>query len=324
MTGVEDYNKKWEERALYLIKDNREISCLRGFYYYALTNMSYSSAYTYSANIVKFIKDMDISNVKRIKMDSYTMYMAMIKNKSSSYQIEVYSSLKKFSKYLKANGLCEDYMQFVSRPKFKETQKTKEKRENGFLTKEEAKSLIRKAYVKNDNYNKSLAWQVRDAVIASIFINTGIRSAELYKLDVQDVNLEDRELRVVAKGGVYREVYINEKTAILINEWLEYRKEILGDKKENALIISKRKQRATQPTIHHIIKTLGENIEGKNITPHKLRATYGTGLYAETGDLYFVQECMGHSNPKTTEIYIRGQKKEASQKAADLMSGFLE
>ena len=60
------------------------------------------------------------------------------------------------------------------------------------------------------------------------------------------------------------------------------------------------------------------NIKGKHITPHKLRATYGTQLYNATGDIYFVQECMGHSNPKTTEIYIRDTK-NTTKKASDIM-----
>ena len=64
-------------------------------------------------------------------------------------------------------------------------------------------------------------------------------------------------------------------------------------------------------------------IEGKNITPHKLRATYGTQLYNKTGDLYMVQECMGHSSPTTTELYIRGKKNKNAQAAAEIMTKIL-
>ena len=46
------------------------------------------------------------------------------------------------------------------------------------------------------------------------------------------------------------------------------------------------------------------NISGKNITPHKLRATYGTQLYNATKDLFFVQEMMGHSDISTTQVYL--------------------
>ena len=59
-------------------------------------------------------------------------------------------------------------------------------------------------------------------------------------------------------------------------------------------------------------------INGKNITPHKLRATYGTQLYNKTGDIYFVQQCMGHTNPKTTELYVR-ERKQNTKRASDIM-----
>lgn len=75
-----------------------------------------------------------------------------------------------------------------------------------------------------------------------------------------------------------------------------------------------------QRTISRIVEKYACNIEGKHITPHKLRATYGTQLYAATKDLYFVQSCMGHSNPATTELYIRGQKNSSRQTASELMS----
>ena len=76
-------------------------------------------------------------------------------------------------------------------------------------------------------------------------------------------------------------------------------------------------------SIYNVVKKYSKNINGKNITPHKLRATYGTQLYNETGDIYFVQDCMGHSNPKTTELYVR-DKKENRKKASDIMAKMIK
>ena len=106
-----------------------------------------------------------------------------------------------------------------------------------------------------------------------------------------------------------------------IEEWLSIRaKEIKDD--EQALFISNRRRRMDQLSISNVVKKYSKVIEDKHITPHKLRATYGTQLYNETGDIYFVQECMGHSNPKTTELYVRGKKKNM-KKASDIMSKML-
>ena len=78
----------------------------------------------------------------------------------------------------------------------------------------------------------------------------------------------------------------------------------------------------TENSISDVTKKYAFTIKGKNISPHKLRATYGTMLYNKTKDLYFVQKCMKHSSPKTTEIYIRGEGKENAE-ASEIMSKLL-
>ena len=157
-----------------------------------------------------------------------------------------------------------------------------------------------------------------------IFLNTGIRCSALYKLDVSDVDFKSRTINVLEKGSKYRKIAISEQTAEAIAHWLAYREEILGDVNENALMISTHKERMTTATIRALIKRLGDIFPDKNITPHKLRATFGTQLYSKTKDIYFVQQCMGHSNPATTELYIRGQKANQSRQASDLMADFLD
>ena len=65
---------------------------------------------------------------------------------------------------------------------------------------------------------------------------------------------------------------------------------------------------------------LCQNMQDIKFSPHKLRATYGTQLYDKTRDIYLVQQCMGHSSPKTSELYVRGQKNSSREKAADIMA----
>lgn len=77
-----------------------------------------------------------------------------------------------------------------------------------------------------------------------------------------------------------------------------------------------------QTSISRAVNKYSITIKGKHITPHKLRATYGTQLYNITKDIYFVQQCMGHSNPKTTELYVREDNKDR-KKASDIMSGLI-
>lgn len=326
MKGTEEYNLTMENKAKKIIEDNPDKPYLEGFYYYTLSNMSYASAFNYLFYVYRFIKESDIKDVSKITIDTYTKYMYKTKNYTSSYRIAIYSSLKKFSVYLKANNYCENYMQFIPRPKFYETQQTKEKREIGYLTKSEAKELLSSVPMKNKTRNRSNLWQTRDKAIILLFLNTGIRCAALYKLDIDDVDMNQKTIRVLEKGEKARCININDVTMNTLLEWITFRNKYMcnSGQDESALFISQRKERLGTQGIAKVIRDCSASIENKHITPHKLRATYGTQLYNTTHDIYFVQSCMGHSSPVVTEKYIRGVKNDATKRASDLMSEFLD
>lgn len=322
MKGTEEYNNGVHKLSLQMIENYPDRPYLEGYYYYVLSGLTYASAKQYLFYVIKFINDTGIKDVSKIKLDHYTKYMALMRDKTSSYQIAVYSGLKKFSKYLKANGYCEDYMQYVNRPKFVETQKTKDKREKGYLTENEIKQVLNNKTTPQ-NKRRNPVWVARDDAIIYILLNTGIRRAALYKLDVSDVDMENKTISVMEKGEKPRIVYMSENVASKVEVWLKYREEYLGDKKSQAFLIARDKTRLGMQSIAIIAKNAGSVVKGKNITTHKYRGTYGTQLYNRTHDVYFVQDCMGHSSPTTTELYIRGQKTNMSKRAADLMDDLL-
>ena len=103
-----------------------------------------------------------------------------------------------------------------------------------------------------------------------------------------------------------------------IEDWLAVRPKLMVDG-STALFLNQYGQRMQRDGIKDITTKFAVNIKGKRITPHKLRATYGTQLYEATKDIYFVQKAMGHSGPSVTERYIRGQK-GITKTAADIMS----
>lgn len=322
MKGIDAYNNRYESMARGRIAKTDEKYMLKGFYNYIITSKSYSTAYLYLSYVISFIKNVD--DIAKIDFDDYNAFLASLKNESQTAQINAYHALQKYSKYLKAKGITKDYMEYVDRPKFFETAETKDKRENGYLTKTEAKRVADMALTQT-RYNKKECeeWRYRDYVIITIFLTTGIRCSALYKLDVEDVNLREKTITVFEKGNKTRKIVIPDITVEAIEKWLTIRFNLLNGVKENALIISNKRNRLAACSIAYVIKKVSEDA-GRTISPHKLRATYGTRLYNATKDLFFVQECMGHSNPKTTELYIRGQKRDVAKKAADLMGGFME
>ncbi len=323
MKGVEDYTNVLYQEALQMIKSNPDKPYLEGYYYYTLSGLTYASAKQYLFYVIKFIDDLDIQDVTQIKMDHYTKYMALMRCKSSSYQIAVYSGLKKFSMYLKANGYCEDYMQYVNRPKHVETQETRDRRNKAYMTKSEVKQVLNNKTTPQNKTRRPI-WVARNDAMLSILLNTGIRRAELYKLDLSDINLENKSISIMGKGMKSRVVYMGDNTASKVKTWLKYREEYLGGVKNSALLITRGKERLGMQSIAKIAKEAGSIIEDKDITTHCYRGTYGTQLYEKTGDIYFVQDNMGHTSPTTTELYIRNKREDNSQRAAKLMDDLID
>lgn len=321
MNGNDFYEDRVRNKIENILKENSDKKYLRGFYNY-MTDLSVNTIYDYIMYIINFI-DKTNKPVEELNLDDYTEYLSFLTDKVTSYQITVYSALKKFSLYLKASGRnINDPMQYVNRPRFIEKEETKIKRENNYLEKKEIRKYLfdiecgvgsHRAKARQED------WKNRDKAIILTLLNTGMRCAALYKLNIDNINIEEKKLTTIDKGRKYQEYFLSDELLEVLTEWINERKVLLGDKNETALFISNRKTRMDQRSISRVVNKYASNIEGKHITPHKLRATYGTQLYAATKDLYFVQSCMGHSNPKTTELYIRGQKDSARQTASELM-----
>lgn len=324
MNGIENYQNKIEIMISHKLEDYPE---LNGFINY-LSNMgSLTTNYNYLIHVIKFLKATKKTNIE-LTMDDYTMYLATLKNKTNGYQRCAYFALKRYSEYLLYSGKTNNNpMEKVSAPKNIESIKTKEKREKAFLTKEEVNEIFvnLKFGVGSDQAKlKQEKWKERDTAIILLFLSTGIRCSALYKLDVNNINWEESTLTVMDKGSKVHKYILPNKAMKALQQWMDKRTKLLGDRREEALFISKNRNRLCQCSISNLVQKYTFDIEGKHITPHKLRATFGTHLYNETRDIKFVQDQMGHSNPKTTELYIRGNKDADRRKASDIMSKFLE
>ena len=324
MNGNEAYVNKYEKMIDNIIQSNLEKDYLKGFYFYVLNNKaSYSTAYDYLNYVVNFM-NYNRKRVNELSLDDYTEYITSISKLSTSYQISVYSGLKKFATYLvDSKRTTDNPMLNVSRPKYQESQETIEKREIGYLDRNEIKEYIKVA--KNGaGSNRAIArqqnWKERDLLIIRIFLHTGMRCSALYKLDVGSINFNKKTLTTVEKGKKVQIFELTDELIECINEWLVKRESILNNLNEDALFVSNQRKRMDQSSISRIVKKYSCSIKGKNITPHKLRATYGTHLLKETKDIYFVQKAMNHSTPKVTELYIRGESEINRKKASDIMS----
>lgn len=324
MNGREERELQLEKKIEAVISQNKNMPYLIGYYHY-LNDMAKSSIYTYIKYVVNFMKWCNKKNVKDLTMDDYTGYLFSLKRTTSAYQIAVYSALKKFSAYLKANGTNpSDGMQYIKRPKAIESQKTKDRREKAYLKEGEIEQYI--SNVKKGSrkkYKNNPTWQSRDTLIVLLFLNTGMRASALCAVNVEDINFEEQELYVTDKGSKVIKYYLPDALMPYLTDWIEKRAIFLNGVEEDALFISNRKDRMQYITLYHIIRQYASDIEGKIISPHKLRATYGTTLYEETRDIVFVQKAMNHNSSHTTELYIRGKNDSSKVKAAGIMSKFI-
>lgn len=143
----------------------------------------------------------------------------------------------------------------------------------------------------------------RDRVIFELFLGTGIRLSELVSLDIDDVDLDGKHIRIIGKGGVPQVKFLKTSLRTLLREYLKERKRnTSGDCR--ALFVSSRDTRLCARQVGQRLRYwLVKADITKRISPHGLRHTFATHLYASTSDLLLVKRALGHRNISTTEIY---------------------
>ena len=159
----------------------------------------------------------------------------------------------------------------------------------------------------------------RDLAIISRFLGTGIRVSELQGLNVEDINLEDASFLVTRKGGNQAILYLPEDIIEPIKQYLELRTNDKSiDENERALFISMQKKRMSIRSIENMVKKYAQIAAPlkKRISPHKLRSTFGTNLYNETGDIYLVADVLGHSDINTTRKHYAAMNENRRRYAA--------
>lgn len=172
------------------------------------------------------------------------------------------------------------------------------------LTQDEAKRLLQ---LPEDDL-----MGIRDKAILEILYSAGIRSGELRKLDIYDVNLHDKLVHIKnPKNKKDRIVPTGEKAKAAIEEYLSKSRPRLArissaDPKENALFLSQYGKRMSKGSIPYILRTYSKKMSlGKRITPHCLRHSFATHLLGNGAQLPTIQKLLGHTRIKTTQIYLQ-------------------
>lgn len=147
--------------------------------------------------------------------------------------------------------------------------------------------------------------RLRDAVIVLLFYTAGLRLAELANLKIGDISADYRTIRILGKGEKERIVpLIGRMGEILKKYFSQFSSQNICIGQKKALILSKKGEPISVRTIQRIVdrKLKDAGIQGKT-SPHTLRHTFATHLLNEGADLREIQELLGHSSLKATQVY---------------------
>lgn len=158
----------------------------------------------------------------------------------------------------------------------------------------------------------------RDNAILSLFLGTGIRVSECVGLNLEDFDFNTNSFKVVRKGGNQTILYLSDDVAKIMQQYIDYRNSINIDKNEKALFLSLQNKRLGVKSMQNLVKKYAKIASPlKNITPHKLRSTFGTNLYKNTNDIYVVADVLGHKDINTTKKHYAAISEDIKKNASN-------
>lgn len=258
------------------------------------------------------VKDVTIDTIKKIKLDdihAFLSYLTTTYHSKAATRARKASSIRVFFNYLcaKANLIEVNPAQNLETPKL-------DRRLPKYLSLEDSQKLL--STVDNpDNRN-----YLRDYAIITLFLNCGLRLAELVGINIGDIDFSENKMTVIGKGNKERTIYLNKACIRAIKEYLEVRPKegIRTDKfnSKNALFLSERKERISRRTVQHIVdkELSAAGLASKKLSTHKLRHTAATLMYQYGQvDIRALQEVLGHESISTTEIYTHVANEQARE-----------
>lgn len=314
MTGRQEHNIKIEERISRLLKGASQIII---DYSYNFGNKTEKTKEAYITYILKFAEFFKEKNLIELKKGDINRYMDSIKyredgtEKSASFRNANLAAVRDFYQFL----VDEERIENNPCANIKPPRDLSEK-EVIAMTPDDIKKVIDN--IENgvgtaNRISRTREWKSRDLAIVMLGCTTGLRCSAITEINIEDIDFDNNIIKVIEKGNKGRFITVGAKTMKAIMDWISDRNE-KNVKDTDALFISNRGDRISQKAISHIIEKYTYNLD-KHITPHKMRSSCATNLYEQTGDIYLVQEVLGHKNIANTRRYAKvseAKKKEAA------------
>jgi site-specific recombinase XerD len=223
-----------------------------------------------------------------------------------------WTSLKAFFQFLKDfEYIDENPMDRTNRPRIRtEHQVT-------YLTRDEINVVL-----DDIRTNAAESKRSRDLCLVSLALSTGLRVSAITQININDIDFENNSISVVEKGNKVRNISFGNNLAVLLKECIDDRSVYFDGAESDALFLSQWKRRMTTQAVRDLVAKYTSNIQGKHITPHKLRASAATNLAASGVSMQAIAKILGHENIQTTKRYVDVLDEEAA-KATNVLDNLI-
>ena len=249
-----------------------------------------------------FLRSEEITSLDMVDQPLLRRYLAWLleQGKARSSIARKMSALRSFYRYLTVENLIS------SNPLDTSSAVKQEKRLPGFLSLEDITRMLAAP-------NAVTPQGLRDRAILEMLYACGLRVSEIVKLDLEQVDLEERQIRVWGKGNKQRVVIMGVPAATALSAYLKKgRPKLLKKRRSPALFVNRYGGRLVQRRIQYIVKAYAIKAGlDSSIHPHLLRHTFATHLLDGGADLRVVQELLGHASLSSTQIYTHVSQSQA-------------
>lgn len=273
-------------------KINKSISSFSEYLLYQ-KGLSQNTVDSYKSDLTKLSNYLQNQDLSKTNIDNFFIDMSEF-NYSSSTKKRIHSSIKNFLKYINEN---EDYELIdISDIKLKSSKKLPE-----VLSIIDIENMI-------NFYNHETYLDSRNRTVIDVLYSTGCRVSELCDINISDIDLDEKYLKLKGKGSKQRIVPIGSMLYKNLMQYLNVRETFLQNRGE-PLFLSKSKNKLDRTAVFRIIKKTAKNISLQtDVHPHTLRHSAATHMLEGGCDLRTVQEFLGHSSVSTTQIYTKVTK----------------
>ncbi|NGZ74535.1 tyrosine recombinase XerS [Saccharibacillus alkalitolerans] len=289
------------------------------------------------------LKDVTLEELESLRMENVTGYRLHLTTRTEGTNSRItvtrkLSALRSLFHYLSQIAEDEHFYPLLKRNvmakiEIKRTNKPKDtaaKLKGKILEEDELTDFIdyiREGYAADVADNKQALYahaknKERDASVASLILNSGLRVSEVVNLNVSDLDLGNKMLHVMRKGNndetFKTPVYFRDQARLDLERYLSLRDtEYAAPKREKALFLAvpngqKEGKRMTKRAIQAMIIKYAKRFGKPSLTVHKLRHSFATDYYLQN-DIYKTKEQLGHASTETTEIYAHLTDKTMSE-----------